>query len=287
MILVPSGTVLLGTPQAEIGAIVEEYDHHPYEWYEDETPQQPKEVSSFLIDKYPVTNHQFAGFVEQTGYETTAERMGYGFVYMLDYWEQVDNAHWRHPQGSEDQDVLESRLDHPVVHIAHVDALAYASWAGKRLPTEVEWERAAKGDEHKLYPWGNHWDPNLTNSAEYWIREPVRDLSTWKDWWKRVITSGEDVPKTTPVGQFHNESVFGVYDLSGNVYEMCQDTYERYDPNKKYDGMYEAIFGMFKVVRGGSWMNFRYQTRCSERIAVDPHYSNFATGFRCAKDIEV
>lgn len=136
------------------------------------------------------------------------------------------------------------------------------------------------------WPWGNEWDSKRTNSAEYWAGTEMKNLAVWKQWWIEEYLHHGGMPKTTPVGYFpQNRSSLGVYDMSGNVYEILEDDYPRYDKDRTYDEMYEFLFGKYRSMRGGSWMNFRYQVRCSERMSIDPKFSNFATGFRCAKDV--
>lgn len=285
MILIPGGLVYLGSTDEGIDWIIDEFHHHARSWYEDEIPQRRVEVPAYFIDTFPVTNAKFNEFVESTSYVTIAELQGFGCIYTDHGWKEIDGAYWKHPIG-EGSTVLD-RLDHPVVHMSYRDAREYAQWVGKRLLTEAEWERAAKGDRDVRWPWGNDWDSKRTNSAEYWARVEIRDLAAWKRWWTEEYLRYGGMPKTTPVGYFpQSRSCFGVYDMSGNVYEILQDDYPRYDDDKKYDEMYEFLFGKYKSMRGGSWMNFRYQIRCSERMAVYSTFSNFATGFRCAKDCD-
>ena len=284
MVLVPGGAVQLGSTEKQIDWILLEYAHHPRNWYEDETPQQKVPVEPFMLDRYPVTNQQFADFVTATGYKTVAEQAGYGYVYTEDYWDEIEGAAWNHPAGPRSS--IDDRMNHPVVHMSSVDAQSYAQWANKRLPTEAEWERATKGDGDAIWTWGDEWHPHHTNSAEHWIGKSTKALSTWKDWWREEFRHDHGMPKTTPVGSFEtNKSQFGVYDLLGNVYEITGNLYQPYDPNRQYDPMYQTIFGKYVSMRGGSWMNFRYQIRNSERMAIDPQFSNFATGFRCAADL--
>ena len=283
MTFIPSGLVYLGSTDEEIDWIVDEFHHHARSWYEDEIPQRKVKVQGYFIDTFPVTNAKFNEFVKSTGYVTSAELQGFGCIYTDHSWKEIDGACWKHPIGP--NSTILDRLDHPVVHMSHRDALKYAQWAGKRLPTEPEWERAAKGDNNVRWPWGNEWDLKRTNSAEYWAGIEIKNLAVWKQWWAEEYLHYGGMPKTTPVSYFpQNRSYFGVYDLSGNVYEILQDNYPKYDNDRKYAEMYEFLFGRYKSMRGGSWMNFRYQIRCSERMAIYPKFSNFATGFRCAKD---
>ncbi|MBI2309396.1 formylglycine-generating enzyme family protein [Candidatus Collierbacteria bacterium] len=283
MTLIPNGFVRLGSTDKEIDWIIGEFYHHDRSWYEDEIPQRKIEVPAYFIDTFPVTNVQFNEFVESTSYITLAELRGFSHIYAEQGWKEIGRAYWKYPIGN--GSTILDRLDHPVVHISYYDAQVYAKWAGKRLPTEAEWERAAKGDQDMRWPWGDEWDSKRTNSAEYWAGIEIKDLAVWKKWWAEECLLSGGMPKTTPVGHFsQNGSCFGIYDLSGNVYEILQDNYYRYDNGRKYDEMYEFLFGKYKSMRGGSWMNFRYQVRCNERMSIDPGFSNFATGFRCAKD---
>jgi sulfatase modifying factor 1 len=110
-------------------------------------------LPEFWIDRTPVTNAEFARFVEATGYRTTAEQTGIGCAYTGSHWEDIRGADWRHPGGP--QTDIQNKADHPVVQVSWADAAAYAEWAGKRLPTEQEWEKAARGTPGGEYPWGN------------------------------------------------------------------------------------------------------------------------------------
>ncbi|MFC5027859.1 formylglycine-generating enzyme family protein [Streptomyces sp. DSM 41987] len=283
MVAIPCGVLSMGTTEEELDAI-EAAQHLPREWFEDEAPVHSVELAHFAIDRHPVTNSQYAAFVDSTGYRTVAEQRGFGLVYGRDFWEETGDAYWLHPVGPEGAAATE-RPDHPVVHMAWADAEAYADWAGFRLPTEAEWEYAACGPSSHIWPWGNEWDPAVNNSAEHWSDHRIHDMGTWRNWWLRHHSTGP-LPATTPVGAFPaGDSVFGVSDMAGNVQEWTASTYGPYDKNRSYGDIYTRIFGVYKVLRGGSWMHYKFQSRCSERIAADSfQYSNFSTGFRCAAD---
>lgn len=287
MVLVPGGKFLMGSPEWVLDWLEDEEQAFGREWFTDETPQIEVTVAPFLIDKYPVTVQQFADFVRNTGYVTDAEQRGFGVVYTSRYWEEVPGACWSAPGGPETS--IEMCLDHPVVHISWRDAVAYSQWANKRLPTESEWELAARGFEYRLWPWGNKWENSRANSAEYWVgKYPLKQLSSWRESWLQICNQYGPFPQTTKVGLFEKrgETVFGVSDMAGNVYEWTASLCQLFGDRQLYDTMYQIAEGNYRVIRGGSWMNFRYQIRCSERIYGDPNgWSNFALGFRCARTI--
>ncbi len=283
MVYVPGGSFLQGTPRWVLDWLnKQDGQAFPPGWFADETPQLLVDIASYYIDQHLVTNFGFARFCADTGYVTDAERCGYGMVY-TDYWEERQGANWQAPAGPGSTNA--GREDHPVVHISWPDANAYALWAGKRLPTESEWELAACGRNFRLWPWGNQWDSRLANTAELHAGE-LGTLEAWRAWWQRVYATHGPMPQTTPVGAISaGRSDYGVCDMAGNAYEWTATLSHLYDPTVECDPMLRLVMGKYRVIRGGSWMNFRYQVRCSERIHGDPAgWSNFATGFRCAKD---
>jgi len=281
LITIAPGRVGLGSPEEHLDDIAAK-QHYPRVWFEDELPQHMVEMAAFRIERCPVTNAAFAAFAEASGYVTEAEEKGFGLVYGADYWEERPGASWRHPAGP--QDSVEDRLDHPVVHVTHADAAAYAKWAGMRLPTEAEWEYVAHGPTWRCWPWGDEWDVARANSSEYWARTSIADFPAWRAWWSDRHRRHGGVPATSPVGSFSpaGDSPFGVADMAGNVAEWTATPYHMYSPDQVYDPVYLAATDRYMVVRGGGWMNFRFQIRTSERVACHPAYANFATGFRCA-----
>ncbi|MFE4055596.1 formylglycine-generating enzyme family protein [Streptomyces sp. NPDC059096] len=283
MITVPAGTVLIGSPEDHLDALVSQ-QHYGRTWFEDESPQHRVTISAFRIDRYPVTNADFTHFTDATGYTTAAERRGFGALYGDSYWQMQPGADWRHPAGPGDS--AAERPDHPVVHVDHADATAYARWAGKRLPTEAEWEYAAHGPGWRPWPWGSTWNRARAVCAETGQSGPADGPAWWRVWWKDRVARHGTLPGTAPVGTHSpdGDSPFGICDMAGNVSQWTASTYRLYDPARSYDPMYHAATGRYMAVRGGGWMHLRHQLRTTERFAAAPDYSNHALGFRCALD---
>ncbi|MCB0666174.1 MAG: formylglycine-generating enzyme family protein [Saprospiraceae bacterium] len=288
----------------------------------DEMPKHLVKVHSFWMDKTEVTNAQFAAFVEATGYQTIAEREidveemmkqlppgtpppdpellkpfslvfqaqkpGRPVYYPSEWWQMVPGANWKHPQGPDSD--LKGRENHPVVHIAWYDAMAYCKWAGKRLPTEAEWEFAARGANNNRiqYPWGN--DSINPQKANYWQGEfPIANQIE------------DDYLRTAPVAHF-SPNPLGLYDMAGNVWEWTADWYhfqhyfqEAKDvmavdptgPEKSFDPDEPTV--PKKVIRGGSFLcNDSYCSgyRVSSRMKSSPDTGMEHTGFRCVMDAD-
>ncbi|MDY7040754.1 MAG: formylglycine-generating enzyme family protein [Chloroflexota bacterium] len=203
---------------------------------EDEAPAHEVDLPAFEIDKFEVINADFALFVEATNHQTDAEKMGLSRT-------------WRDAAGGKD--------NHPVVYASWNDAAAYCEWVGKRLPTEAEWEKAARGTDGRLYPWGDEYDPNKLNGKDSGIRG------------------------TTAVGSFADgASPYGVFDMGGNVWEWTADWYEAY-PDSGYQSPYYGE--QFKVVRGGGWFETSDFLRATARNATSDTAANDDLGFRCAR----
>jgi len=283
----------------------------------DEFPKHGVKIKSFWMDAHEVTNRQFLEFVQQTGYITVAERpidweelkkqvapgtpkpsdeilqpgsMVFhptnGPVSMNDsgqWWKWVYGANWKNPEGP--KSTINNRMDHPVVHVSYEDANAYAKWAGKRLPTEAEWEWAARGGlEDPVYPWGNEPAKNASSKANFW-----QGMFPYED-------RGEDGFRgTSPVMTFEANG-YGLYDMAGNVWEWCEDWYhfEAYGMKEKdgASGPSESLDPQEpmipkRVVRGGSFLcNDSYCSgyRVSRRMKSSEDSGVNHTGFRCVKD---
>ena len=289
--------------------------------YPDEFPQHEVKISAFYMDEKEVTNREFAKFVDETGYITVAERdvnweemkkqvppgtpkpadsllLAGSLVFIptseavdlrdeSQWWKWTTGANWFHPEGPGSD--IKFRMDHPVVHIAHIDALAYATWAGKRLPTEAEWEWAALGGEKRaLYAWGNRAIDYASDRANFW-QGPFP--------YQNEIEDGYE--GTAPVMSFPPNG-YGLYDMSGNVWEWCADKYDinyysklakegltmdpkgaerSNDPTEPYMEKY--------VLRGGSFLcseDYCTGYRVSRRMRSSPDSGFNHTGFRCAMD---
>jgi sulfatase modifying factor 1 len=286
MLYIPGGAFVQGSPPWMLDWLENERQSFPREWFTDEIARISVCTAPYWIDRYPVTVADFQEFARSTGYLTDAERSGYSMVYGEQYWEERAGAHWRRPAG--EGSGIDDYGDHPVVHISWNDAHAYAQWVGKRLPTETEWELAARGVDFRIWPWGDEWVHENANTAEFHAGT-LRSLDAWRRWWRSVYSRTGPMPQTTPVGAFslRGDSIFGCSDMAGNVYEWTATLSYLYDEATKCDPTLRMTVGRYRVIRGGSWMNFRYQVRCSERMYGEPGgWSNFALGFRCAKDIQ-
>jgi sulfatase modifying factor 1 len=255
-----------------------------------EGPPHPVELGSYLIAVHTVTNDEFATFVDATGYRTTAEELGSSFVFSgllppdfpptravaaAPWWREVPGADWRRPEGP--QSSVTGRGRHPVVHVSWYDANAFCAWSGTRLPTEAEWERAARGgEEGHHFPWGDEREPGGEHRMNAFQGEfPGHD--TGADGWVG----------TCPVGSFP-ANAFGLHETTGNVWEWCADwfapDYYRRSPADDPTG---PDSGASRVVRGGSYLcheSYCWRYRVDSRSANTPDSSTGNTGFRVASD---
>lgn len=238
---VPAGTALLGDANGDKNEVVREVA-----------------VRAFRLMRREVTNLQFAEFVADTGYTTTVESHGKGNVWDK-RWKEVAGADWRHPQGPDSQ--LHALGLHPVVQVSAIDAEAFCSHHGLRLPSEEEWEYAARGLAGLRYPWGE----TLTQS----LLPKVANAGTWSCC---APSKADGYLRTAPVGSFPaGRSAFGLDDMIGNVWEWTSSPFPD-DPKKR-------------SIRGGGWGNNPYCLRAAYRHANPPEIGLDMVGFRCAGDI--
>ena len=258
MVFVGAGEFIMGSPEGE--------------GLDNEHPQRTVYLDAFYIGKYEVTNEQFAQFVDATGYTTDAETAGWGWAWTGEDWEEVEGADWRHPRGPGSS--IEGKMDHPVVQVSWNDADAYCQWAGVRLPTEAEWEKAARGTDGREYPWGNSApDGSKLNYCD------VNCELAWKD-----SSVDDGYTDTAPVGHYEaGKSPYGAYDMAGNVWEWVADWYDAdyYSkaPERNPQG---PDSGEKRGVRGGSWSGYEGDARCVDRYGGDPDVRISYFGFRVA-----
>ena len=244
--------------------------------FSDEQPQRLVYLPSFWMDRYEVTNAQYLEFVQGSGHRAPANVNA-----SVSLWEEG-----RPVAGIE---------HHPVVNVSWDDAVAYCRWAGKRLPTEAEWEKAARGTDARRYPWGNEWDTGLANSASYWAGRTIEfaDREEWRAFWvtgEGARISHEKGVKgevlTLPVGTFpHGASPYGLHDMAGNAAEWVQDWYEPYYYiNAPLSDPQGPAGVLLKAMRGGSWLKPSRSLRTTDRDYGYPEDRQSGTGFRCAKD---
>jgi formylglycine-generating enzyme len=260
MALVAGGSFLMGAE-----------DEHSYPG-DGEGPVRPVVVASFLIDRTTVTNEQFAAFVRATGYVTEAELWGCSFVFAgllpddhpatravahAPWWREVERASWARPEGPRSS--AAERLDHPVVHVTWNDASAYAAWAGKRLPTEVEWEYAARGGlVQRRFPWGDELVPG------------EHRMNVWQGQFPTENTLQDGWLGTCPAHAFRPNG-YGLHNMTGNVWEWCADRFELTQ----------------RAMRGGSYLcheSYCRRYRVSARTGNAPNSSAGNVGFRCVAD---
>lgn len=224
MVLVPAGEFTMGTD----------------DWWPKSGPAHKKYLPDYYIDLYEVTNAKYKRFVQATGHR------------LPDDWVKSNN------------DIPEGMEDYPVVFVSWQDASDYCEWAGKRLPTEYEWEKAARGTDGRVFPWGDEFDKSKGNTPQHGLGKAMK------------------------VGSFENgRSPYGLYDMAGNVFEWTASWYKAY-PGNTHKDLNEGE--MYRVVKGGSWYDCTYY-RCGisaptyNRIFFHPMTKNFSFGFRCAQDV--
>ena len=309
MRFIPAGNFYFGAVDGDTLALEREF------------PKRNIQVSSFYIDEHEVTNAQFAKFVNETGYVTIAERPvnwnelkqtlppntpkpadtllvpgslvftppvnSTEIAMQSGWWKWVPGANWKHPEGPNTS--IEGKDDYPVVHIAYTDALRYALWAGKRLPTEAEWTWAAKGgNKDNMYPWGNEHIEAGKPKANHWTGDfPIRNTK------QDGFIGGAPVKSFAP-------NAYGLYDLAGNVWEITGDKYDvnqlRSMPEelsvnprgaKEYNDPNNPLEKV-RVMKGGSYLcndSYCASYRISARMAFPENSSTNHTGFRCVKDL--
>lgn len=289
MVWIPGGSFLMGS------------DHH----YPEEAPAHRVEVAGFWIDRTPVTNAQFQKFVKATGYQTVAERSADPELYPgasaeqlrpasivfvpppgpvlqanhYSWWQYVPGANWRHPEGPGSS--IKGREQHPVVHVAHADAVAYAAWTGKQLPTEQEWERAAWGGREGCeFAWGDALHPGGVPVA-----------NTFQGDFPHHNSRLDGYERTSPVGVFPANG-YGLLDMIGNVWEWTDSWYGSHaapaccgearqasiDPSSQHGAVPR------KVVKGGSFLcapSYCRRYRPAARMAQGIDTSTCHMGFRC------
>ena len=280
MIYLQGGTFIMGTDDKE---------GFPADG---EGPAREVEVSPFYIDSTTVTNEQFSDFVRDTGYVTEAERFGWSFVFHLfvtepvrrsdvrevpglPWWLAVNGACWHQPEGR--GSTIEDRMDHPVIHISWNDAVQYCKWAGKRLPTEAEWEYAARGGlVQKRYPWGDVLKPG----NEYLC-------NIWQGKFPTKNNASDGYIGTAPARSFPPNG-YGLYNVVGNVWEWCSDWFS---PNPAGAGVTVnpkgPRSGTHRVMKGGSYLchkSYCNRYRVAARSSNTPDSSTGNIGFRGAAD---
>jgi len=310
MVWLPAASFIMGNNSGPPGA-----NRHKLH---DEEPEHKVELDGFWIDKTEVTNRQFSQFVAATGYITVAERkpkredfigqipdvnqipeemlvpgsicfnpnfnrrtLRKDFaLWPYHVWKYEKGANWKHPSGPKSN--IQDRMDHPVVHVGWHDAVAYCKWAGKRLPTEAEWEYAARGGSAgNIYPWGN----KLLQDGKWMI-------NIWQGEFPYENKVQDGFKTTAPVASYPPNR-FGLYDMSGNVWEWCHDWYrpDTYHhsrrknprgPRASFDPQEPRI--PKRIQRGGSFMcnaNYCHGYRVSARMKGEPTSGTFHAGFRC------
>ena len=278
MIWIESGSFIMGSDQG----------------LPDERPAHEVRLNGFWIDKYEVTNANFFKFVAETGYETYSEEVKDSLVFQspsptpeqpvrpMSWWRLVANADWQHPEGAKDS--IERKESHPVVHVTYDDASAYCNWLDKDLPTEAQFEYAARGGlEGEIYSWGSqprHRHETMTNH--------------WQGTFPYHNENSDGYANTAPVGSFPPND-YGLYDITGNVWEWVSDWYH---PNYYSNSPLTNPVGVprsesldpneptlpKRSIRGGSFLcseNYCSGFRVSARMPAEPSSSTNHTGFRC------
>lgn len=246
-VYVPDGDFLMGAVESDPFAV------------DDEFPAHSVYLDAYWIDQTEVTNAMYANFVEAIGYRTQAEKIGWSWDFDGS-WQQTSGADWRHPYGPSTS--IQGLSEHPVLRVSWDDAYAYCSWAGRRLPTEAEWEKAARGTDGQMFPWGNS--------------EPSAGL----------LNFDKNLGSAMSVGSYPSGvSQYGALDMSGNVWEWVSDWYQKgYYSSSPGSNPQGPPTGDGRGMRGGSWLSDRAWVRSSFREWGRQNESYWSTGFRCASE---
>jgi formylglycine-generating enzyme required for sulfatase activity len=282
MVSLPGGTFLMGTD-------------YPYGFPQDgEGPIRPVSLSPFQIDACPVTNQDFAAFVAATHFRTEAEKFGWSFVFWshipkdrsleavegtvaaAPWWCKVPGANWQSPEGPSSS--VRDRPEHPVVHVSWNDAHAYAAWSSKSLPTEAQWEYAARGGlEQKLYPWGDELTPGGKHRC-----------NIWQGVFPSYDTAEDGFAGSCPVDSFPPNGS-GLYSVTGNVWEWCADWFHAsFHVGKVLSDPAGPASGQARVMKGGSFLchaSYCNRYRVAARTSNTPDSSASNIGFRCVRNL--
>ena len=283
MAMIPAGEFMMGSSKTDNAGLQKEYGFvNPL--YVDEHPPHKVTVPAFMIDKYEVTNAQYKAFIQQTkapdppawiqnGYNVRAEKLRGATLENL-RWVANDYFKLDKDPGSMSHETLLAALEKvqqlrdtlPVTGVTWDDAYSYCKWVGKRLPTEVEWEKAARGPHGYEYPWGTQWDAKKANTG---------------------IAHIDNAEATAPVGSYRDDiSGYGVFDMAGNVSEWVANWYQPY-PGATYK--HQAFGEIHKVIRGGGAGDGHYALssfyRTARRAHAEPATMSTDVGFRCAQSV--
>lgn len=278
MVLLPGGEYLMGATDSEASVT------------NGELPAHLTRLDPFWISRTAVSNAEFDRFAHDSRYVTQAERFGWSWVFVgqiknraaaasrapgMPWWRQVYGAEWRHPCGPGSD--LGDLMDHPVVHVSWHDAVAYCRWAGARLPTEAEWEFAARGGlVQQPYPWGDELTPG-----------GVHRMNIWQGLFPTLNRGDDGYFETCPVDAYPPND-YGLFNMTGNVWEWCADWFDApvgADESTLHPG-HARVRGTYRALRGGSYLCHPVHSRgyrVSARNAVMPESSMGNLGFRCAR----
>ncbi len=281
-VALPGGTFLMGSDDPRA---------HPLDG---EGPVREVSVDPFAIDAVAVSNARFARFVAATGYRTESERFGWSFVFagflpadfpptraapQAPWWRQVFGASWQAPEGPGSS--VAARMDHPVVHVSHADALAYCRWSGARLPTEAQWEFAARGGlTQKTFPWGDELTP-----------DDAHRCNIWQGTFPHRNTAEDGFAGTAPVDAFAPNG-YGLFNMVGNAWEWCADWFDRAfhaHPSAPRHNPSGPPHGQARVMRGGSHLchvSYCYRYRNAARSSAPPDSGSGNVGFRLVRAFE-
>lgn len=285
MMTVPKGEYLIGTNDKD-GFLQDK-----------EGPQVKISLKAFEISQTTITNEDFHLFIKETGYVTEAERYGWSYVFHyfltmaekskaieipgLNWWYGVQGANWKHPEGR--NSTIVDRLDHPVVHVSRNDCLAYCNWSGTRLPTEAEWEVAAKGGTtFERYPWG-----------ETFLKDDSYQCNIWQGEFPLTNTLNDGFSNTAPAN-YYEPNAYGLYQMIGNVWEWCLNpqgidlaTFKELD-SAYFKEQFKKVDDKAYAIRGGSFLcheSYCKRYRIAARNGNTGDSSSNNMGFRVVREI--